>query len=496
MNVPATRFPSLRISAEHIEAQGAFAESQVKYLAPDPEVVERLSEALSRQRIGVVAHFYMDPEIQGVLAASSWPHIQVSDSLVMADRAVAMARAGMKAIVVLGVDFMAENARAMLDAAGFAQVPVYRLAEEAIGCSLAEAAEAPAYERYLEQAAQTPHSLHVVYINTSLRTKARAQALVPTLTCTSSNVIASVLQAFVQVPEVQVWFGPDTYMGQNLAHYFRTLAASDESLIRSLKPAVDRALLRRVVEGFHHFQEGACIVHHLFGREVVAQLRQDYPDALVAAHLEVPSEMFGLALEAQGQGRGVIGSTSNILSFIEAEAAHAARERAAARRIVLGTEAGMITPIVRSVQRILREQAGQDPQGVIEIVFPVAAEAITPTGFADLPLVPGVMQGEGCSTAGGCATCPYMKMNTLWRLFEVLERIERGQERNLLPLEPQIDRSESFAPLLALAQRPILSMRHFQTQGELDPELVEDIRQRKGREPNSLSVPFLEPKAP
>jgi hypothetical protein len=68
----------------------------------------------------------------------------------------------------------------------------------AIGCSLAEAAEAPAYDAYLAEAAATPSSLHVVYINTSLRTKALAQAAVPTITCTSSNVVQTVLQAFAQ----------------------------------------------------------------------------------------------------------------------------------------------------------------------------------------------------------------------------------------------------------------------------------------------------------
>jgi quinolinate synthase len=59
-----------------------------------------------------------------------------------------------------------------------------------------------------------------VYINTSLRTKAGAHSLVPTITCTSSNVVQTVLQAFAQVPEATVWYGPDTYMGQNLAQLF------------------------------------------------------------------------------------------------------------------------------------------------------------------------------------------------------------------------------------------------------------------------------------
>lgn len=53
-------------------------------------------ELLSSRRIGVVAHFYMDPQVQGVLSAAAerWPHINVSDSLVMADGAVKMAEAG------------------------------------------------------------------------------------------------------------------------------------------------------------------------------------------------------------------------------------------------------------------------------------------------------------------------------------------------------------------------------------------------------------------
>ena len=72
---------------------------------------------------------------------------------------------------------------------------VYRMAAADIGCSLAEAAEAPAYAEYLAAAAKEDAPvLHVVYINTSLRTKALAHAQVPTITCTSSNVVQTVLQ--------------------------------------------------------------------------------------------------------------------------------------------------------------------------------------------------------------------------------------------------------------------------------------------------------------
>jgi quinolinate synthase len=73
------------------------------------------------------------------------------------------------------------------------------MSPHAIGCSLAEAAESDKYNTYLRTASQTPSSMHVVYINTSLVTKAVADSLVPTITCTSSNVVQTILQGFAQV---------------------------------------------------------------------------------------------------------------------------------------------------------------------------------------------------------------------------------------------------------------------------------------------------------
>lgn len=142
--------------------------------------------------------------------------------------------------------------------------------------------------------------MQVVYINTSLRTKALAHAQVPTITCTSSNVVQTVLQAFAQVryaglcpcwacwaclgvcttkkcwqwgggatlyisacqaemrilspglampratsptaavcaqvPDVNVWYGPDTYMGRNLAQLFASLAQLSDEEVKELHP--------------------------------------------------------------------------------------------------------------------------------------------------------------------------------------------------------------------------------------------------------------------
>lgn len=474
-------FPSLRIRASGFAPQGAFAEAQAAYLEPDPDAVNELSELLAQTQAGVVAHFYMDAELQGTLSACKWPHIHVADSLQMAERAVQMAERGARAIVVLGVDFMSENVRATLDAAGFDAVPVYRVSQQAIGCSLAESAEALAYRAYLAQAARTPRSLHVIYVNTSLRIKAHAEHLLPTITCTSSNVLPLLLQAYAQVPDLQVWFGPDTYMGRNLESMLSSLSRMDEDAARRLHPAHTPATLAAAHERFAFFQQGVCVVHQMFGSAVVDQVRRDYADAFVTAHLEVPGEMFALGFEAQQAGRGVVGSTSNILDFITRKVDEAVAARKPAElRFILGTESGMTTPIARRVQQklaALRDQGG--PEIAVDVVFPVASEAIAATSDAELPIVPGVLAGEGCSVEGGCASCPFMKMNSLDALFDVLRRLGSGDAAALMPFRPKTyAEKQAGRPIAEIAGRTIVRMRDFQREGRLPDELVRAIEAR------------------
>lgn len=57
-------------------------------------------------------------------AREFWPHIHVSDSLLMADLSVKMVEEGCKYIAVLGVDFMSENVQAILARAGHPDVQV------------------------------------------------------------------------------------------------------------------------------------------------------------------------------------------------------------------------------------------------------------------------------------------------------------------------------------------------------------------------------------
>jgi quinolinate synthase len=521
-------FPSLVIGAGgRLEPRGAYAQAQARFLKPDAATVADLASLLSSKRMGVVAHFYMDPEVQGVLAAaaSAWPHIRISDSLAMADAAVGMARAGCEAIAVLGVDFMSENVRAILDSAGFADVAVVRMSSASIGCTLADAADAPGYGAWLEAGAEAAGAagapaLHVVYINTSLRSKARAHAAVPTITCTSSNVVSTVLAAFAAVPDLRVLYGPDSYMGANLATLLESVASLGDAAAASLHPAHTAASLRSARERLTYFADGTCAVHHLFGGGVARTVGARYGDALLAAHFEVPGELFGLALAASrpesspgGRPRGVVGSTQNILDFITARLDDALADAAdrveggsgadapststpERLRVVLGTETGMVTSIVRAVSARLEAA----PPGVreaveVEVIFPVSDEAVTAAPSASsssstlpggLAVIPGPAGGEGCSASGGCAACPYMKMNTLAALRAAAAAVGEAGGAGLLAAQAAARHADALVEagggaktVAEVGCAPILHMRAFQREGALPADLLADIQARR-----------------
>ncbi|KAH6770576.1 quinolinate synthase [Perilla frutescens var. hirtella] len=489
-------FPSLIVTADGIQAKGSYAQAQARFLDPDQVKIQELVNFLEEKKIGVVAHFYMDPEVQGVLTAAQklWPHIHISDSLVMADSAVKMAEAGCKFITVLGVDFMSENVRAILDQAGFPEVGVYRMSNERIGCSLADAAASPAYMDYLAAAAASVSSpsLHVVYINTSLETKAYTHEVVPTITCTSSNVVPTILQAFAEIPNLNVWYGPDTYMGANIMELFRQMTVMSDEEISSIHPNHNSKSIKSLIPRLHYFQDGTCIVHHLFGNEVVGKINEMYCDAFLTAHFEVPGEMFSLAMEAKQRGMGVVGSTQNILDFIK-ERVQEALDRTVDDHLqfVLGTETGMVTSIVAAVRELLGSVESQNGAQVsVEIVFPVSSESITTTPssssgeaghFLNLSVIPGAASGEGCSLHGGCASCPYMKMNSLESLLKVCHNLPHDKH-NLSSYEAgRFSLQTPNGKLIAdVGCEPILHMRHFQSTKRLPEKLIQQILHNPG----------------
>jgi quinolinate synthase len=145
----------------------------------------------------------------------------------------------------------------------------------------------------------------------------------------------------------------------------------------------------------------------------------------------------------------------------------------------------MVTSIVGAVQACLKETGRGDV--ACEIVFPVASEAIARTNEPNLLVVPGVAGGEGCSVEGGCATCPYMKMNSLDALFELLRQLPDASTPAATQEEPV--RLHVFHPkaytervlgrtIADLGGEPILHMRGFQKSGHIPPDLREHVTSR------------------
>merc|ERR1712151_53768 len=88
---------------------------------------------------------------------------------------------------------------------------------------------------------------------------------------------------------------------------------------------------------------------------------------------------------------GVVGSTSDILNFITRKVRDAthivADDDVEDRRLrfILGTEAGMVTSIVKNVQEILGRvsSTSQGRRVEAEVIFPVSSEAVMSTEDCD-----------------------------------------------------------------------------------------------------------------
>jgi quinolinate synthase len=427
-------------------------------------------------------------------------------------------------VICLGVDFMSESVQAILDrhcadtAAQQQQqqeqhpIPVFRATSQPIGCSLAEAAERSSYRAWLQQESSRSlrsgrPCLHVVYINTSLETKAVSNTLMPTITCTSSNVLRTILQATAQIPNLRIMYGPDTYMGENIRNLLLRLSNewSDQRIAAELHPLHNRATLSSIVqENLVVFPAGNCIVHHMFGQSVVDTVHRHYHHAYVTAHLEVPGEMFDIALQKSFVDQGVVGSTSDILNFITRKVQEHAttndddRNNSTPQRVqfILGTEAGMVTSIVKNIRQVLSSFPTSNIEA--EIIFPVSDDAIMATNDVDrsntsLAIVPGVSGGDGCSTAGGCATCPFMKKNDLDTLMDVLDLIIASRSKESMVATKAQTRLNRHRPpdrlkgkvfgvgtknspsALDVGTEPIRYMRELMRTNTIPPALVQRI---------------------
>lgn len=461
-----TAFPSLVLSkGGKVIANGQFAMTQQDFLFPDTNDVDRFKKLMVDSSTGIVAHFYMNAQLQGIINKCNDPkngqYVTISDSLAMGDEAVKQAKLGIKNIAVLGVEFMVENVRAFINKdLPNNKVNVFKVDDMHIGCSLAESAERLEYQLWLEKASKVPNSAHVIYINTSLRTKNIAQQLLPTITCTSSNVVQTILQIMAQNPEAHIFYGPDTYMGENIVTLLSHILHLSDDQIKEIHPAHNKNTILKTINRFNYYKSGICIVHHMFGSNIVRSIKNNYWDCYVTAHFEVPGEMFELALAKKRLGMGEIGSTSQIINYIVKKVKDSNGD--APQRFILGTESGMTTKIVDEVIKVIG-----DSNKVVEIIFPVANEAFTRVGTN---IIPGVPTGEGCSISGGCATCKYMNMNDIDKLENLLDMIIRKDDTHKYLCRSSLKFDHAL--------QTINTMREFQKSGKIPLEFIDNMQTR------------------
>ncbi|KAB2609255.1 quinolinate synthase [Pyrus ussuriensis x Pyrus communis] len=210
------------------------------------------------------------------------------------------------------------------------------------------------------------------------------------------------------------------------------------------------------------YMDGTCIVHHLFGNEVVDRIKEMYRDAYLTAHFEVPGEMFSLAMEAKRRGMGVVGSTKNILDFIKQRIQEALDRNVNEQlQFVLGTESGMVTSIVAAVRSLLGAARSGGAEINVEIVFPVSSDSVTASSSS--PGLNSVKLGD-----------VILPMNSLTSLLKVCHHLPAGTNNTLSAYEAsqfelQTPNGKSVADV---GCEPILHMRHFQASKKLPEKLI------------------------
>ena len=296
-----------------------------------------------RQELGAVilAHFYQEPAIQDVAD-------HVGDSLFLAQRA---AETEAEVIVFCGVHFMAETAK-ILNPGKLVLVP-----DLSAGCSLADGCPA---DEFAAWRARYPDHKVVTYINCSAATKAQADVI-----CTSSNAVKVVESFPADQPLI---FAPDRFLGRWVA----------EQTGRDLV-----------------LWHGSCEVHEVFSAIRLEELREEHPDAKVAAHPECP----GLILDQADH----VGSTSSILAYAR---------RDDIQKLIVVTEPGIL-------HQMQKENPGKT-----------------------------LLEAPGADETCSCNLCPHMRKNTMEKLRDCMLNRAPSLEvdadlitRSLVPLERMLDLS-------------------------------------------------------
>ena len=282
---------------------------------------EEITELLERRDAVLVAHYYVDGDIQDLAEQTGGC---VADSL-------EMARFGFdheaSTIIVAGVRFMAETAKILSP-----EKTIFAVETDA-NCSLDLGCPADEFSKFCDQ---HPDRTVVVYANTSAEVKARADWVA------TSSIGLKLIRDLHSKGEKILW-APDKYLGE----YIQRESGADMVM-----------------------WNGACIVHEEFKALVLDGVKRQYPEAKVLVHPESPAGVIALA--------DVVGSTSQIIQ---------ASVSMPEDTFIVATEEG-----------ILHKMRTLAPNKTF-ITAPTA--------------------GEG-ATCESCAHCPWMKMNDLDRIRQVL----------------------------------------------------------------------------
>lgn len=299
-------------------------ESLRPYYTPErkAEVKARIKQKLKEQDAVLVAHYYVDRDLQELAEETGG---YVSDSL-------DMARFGnehpAKTLIVAGVRFMGETAKILN--------PEKRVLMPTLEAECSLDLECPADE-FIAFCDQYPDHTVVVYSNTSAEVKARADYVV-----TSS--IAVDLVSWLDEQGKKIIWAPDRHLGS----YINRVTGADMLL-----------------------WQAACVVHDEFKSRALGDLVAKYPDAAVLVHPESPEEIVKMA--------DAVGSTTQIIN---------AAKTLPNKRFIVATDHGIFYKM---------QQAAPDKE------------------FIEAPTM-----GEG-ATCKSCAHCPWMAMNGLHNLLDVLE---------------------------------------------------------------------------
>lgn len=220
----------------------------------------------------------------------------VGDSYAMA---LAARSSNSETILVAGVDFMAETA-AILCPGRTVLSP-----EPAATCPMAQSITA---DFVVEFKKNHPDSIVVTYVNTPADVKA-----VSDVCCTSSNA-AKIISKLP--PDKEIYFIPDQNLAANVAH----------KLGRTLKS-----------------YPSACPIHDRLDAPGLARLKDQHPGALLLVHPECKPEVIAMADYA--------GSTAGILDCVI---------KSEARDFIIGTECGILHPIIKAAPGKNLIMASQD----------------------------------------------------------------------------------------------------------------------------------------